>query len=219
MSLIAEIRFYSPELPFMNALATVPSMTLQVEGTVEEHSDQPLVIIWVYGNEFESFEAALEADETIDSVQTVDRFPGRRLYRTRVAETATMVLYPVEAESGISRLSITITANGVDSRIRLPDRDALKVFRQYCEKADVSFSLRGIYEGDESATSGRHELSNKQREALELAITEGYFTVPRKTTLEELSEQLGISRQAASERIRRGCQKLVSNALNVASDQ
>ncbi len=219
MSLIAEIRFYSPDLPFMDALATVPSMTLDVEGTVGEHSDQPLLIIWAYGGAFEPFEAAIEADETIESVQTVNRLSDRRLYRARVAESATMVLYPAEAESGISRLSVTVTANGVDSRVRLPDRNALKVFRQICERADVSFSLRGIYEGEESATNGRHELSKKQREALELAVCEGYFTVPRQITLEELSEQLDISRQAASERIRRGCQKLVSNALNVAADQ
>lgn len=53
----------------------------------------------------------------------------------------------------------------------------------------------------------------EQREALILAVERGYFAVPRETKLEEIAEELGITRQAASERVRRGAETVLRKSL------
>ena len=51
--------------------------------------------------------------------------------------------------------------------------------------------------GDEVA------LSPAQQEALALALERGYFEIPRQGSLIDLSEEIGISDQALSERLHR----------------
>ena len=46
-----------------------------------------------------------------------------------------------------------------------------------------------------------------------MAVEEGYFSVPRGTTLEEIAEEAGITRQAASERVRRGAETVLRKSL------
>lgn len=48
------------------------------------------------------------------------------------------------------------------------------------------------------------KLTDKQKEALGLAISENYYGFPRGTTLEELARRAKISRPAFEERLRRG---------------
>jgi len=46
-------------------------------------------------------------------------------------------------------------------------------------------------------------LSEPQREALTLAVRRGYYDIPRGCTTAELADELGISDQAVTERLRR----------------
>lgn len=46
-----------------------------------------------------------------------------------------------------------------------------------------------------------------------MAVEEGYFSVPRGTKLDEIADQLGITKQAASERVRRGTETVLRKSL------
>ena len=48
----------------------------------------------------------------------------------------------------------------------------------------------------------------KQAEALRMANERGWFEVPRDATLGEIADELGISTQAASDRMRRGMRNI-----------
>ena len=61
-------------------------------------------------------------------------------------------------------------------------------------------------------TSG-DDLSDKQRELLESATNEGYFKVPRETSLAELARAYGMSDQEASEQLRHGLDVLIRETL------
>lgn len=213
MSLIAEIRLSSPDFPLMDALSGVPDMRLRVEQAVAEHSDRPILFLWASGDDFETFEAALKSDTTVEDPTRIEDAGDRRLYRVQVTENTQMVLYPAEVETGTSRLSVSASAQGVDTRLRLPDREALSRFRDICTEQDVCLSLQGVYESNESSTATQYGISSKQQIALQTAIERGYYTVPRETTLEEIAAELNISRQAMSERLRRGCRLLITNTL------
>ncbi|MDG5776545.1 helix-turn-helix domain-containing protein, partial [Haloarculaceae archaeon H-GB1-1] len=56
-------------------------------------------------------------------------------------------------------------------------------------------------------------LSNEQREALILALREGYFDTPSQVSLSELAAELGITQQAMSNRIRRGNKQVLKEIL------
>lgn len=51
-------------------------------------------------------------------------------------------------------------------------------------------------------------LTAKQREMMIAAAEMGYFEVPRQVGLESVASEIGISSQAASERLRRGQHRL-----------
>ncbi|GAA5059049.1 helix-turn-helix domain-containing protein [Haladaptatus pallidirubidus] len=59
----------------------------------------------------------------------------------------------------------------------------------------------------------RAQLTAAQRDALVAAVEHGYYRIPRDIALEDLADSLGISRQAASERLRRGIEQLVTTVL------
>lgn len=213
MSLIAEFRLFNPNFPLMDSLSLVPDMRLRVEQAIAEHSEQPILFLWASGDDFETFESALRSDSTIQDPSRIEDTGDRRLYRVQVTEQTQMVLYPAELEAGTSRLSVSASADGVDTRMRLPDRKALRRFREICEEYDVSLSLHGLYEDDGSPDTSQYGLSSKQQTALQEAVTRGYYTVPRTITLEDLAGELDISRQAASERLRRGSHLLITNTV------
>ncbi|MFB9808291.1 helix-turn-helix domain-containing protein [Haladaptatus pallidirubidus] len=51
------------------------------------------------------------------------------------------------------------------------------------------------------------------------ALESGYYDIPRGISGEELSDDLGISHQALSERLRRAYKNLISNALVVGENE
>jgi predicted DNA binding protein len=61
-------------------------------------------------------------------------------------------------------------------------------------------------------------LTTAQREALVLAVESGYYDIPRTCTTVEVAEELGISDQAVTERLRRAIVNLVDNSLLVAEE-
>jgi predicted DNA binding protein len=56
-------------------------------------------------------------------------------------------------------------------------------------------------------------LTETQREALVLAHERGYYDSPRETSLEEIADELGITQQSLSSRLRRGYRRLVGETL------
>lgn len=68
-------------------------------------------------------------------------------------------------------------------------------------------------DGDRQSRTAAFGLSHQQRDALILALERGYFDVPRGVTLTEIGDELGITQQATSERIRRAAQKVLRSVL------
>lgn len=62
---------------------------------------------------------------------------------------------------------------------------------------------------------GEFGLTAERYEVLTAAAERGYFDVPRRLTMTELAEELDISQQALSERLRRGHGTLIDSALRI----
>lgn len=98
-------------------------------------------------------------------------------------------------------------------RLQFPDHDAAAAFQDQCAAAGVDGSVDAVHERDVPPRAARFRLTEPQRRALAVAAEQGYFEVPRQTSLAGLAEELDVSSQATSERVRRGLDSLVGQAL------
>ena len=98
--------------------------------------------------------------------------------------------------------------------VRFRDHADLTRFHQYYQDNDFPVHVDRVYAPDgESRTEYGFGLTPEQRETLLMAVEKGYFSVPRKTKLEEIAEAVGITQQAASERVRRGAETVLRKSL------
>lgn len=98
--------------------------------------------------------------------------------------------------------------------LRFRDHADLTRFHQFYQAHDFPIHIDRVYAPDESSrTEYGFGLTPEQRETLTLAVEKGYFSVPRETKLDEIAEELGITRQAASERVRRGVETVLRKSL------
>jgi predicted DNA binding protein len=213
MGLIADFTFRHPGLPLMSALEAA-GVELDAEQAVASDPDRPVLFVWASGGDLDAFESAAADDATVESITLIEDADHRRLYRVHVSEETEVPLYPLDDRMQASRLGVTSSADGIDARLRFPDRESLSEYQPMIEEKGVDVTLRRVYGENDAVFGGEFGLSAKQREALETAVDAGYFGVPRQSSLAAIADELGVSRQAVSERLRRGVTTLVQNALD-----
>lgn len=102
--------------------------------------------------------------------------------------------------------------------VTVPDRAALRDAVEAVRETGASVSLRKLERsGGASETSieiDAAEITPKQREAIEIAVSDGYYDEPRETDLGELASQLGVSKSAVSQRLSAVEAKLVSSLVD-----
>lgn len=95
----------------------------------------------------------------------------------------------------------------------LPNRDVITDLVEELRAVSELVSLRRITDGcegvgDEMQEVDLTELTEKQRETLNLAIEGGYYEQPSGLSLKELAADLDVSKQAVSQRLRAAEQAL-----------
>lgn len=211
MSVVAEFQVRSPDLPMEQALESVPAMEIELVTEVGTDPDRPYLFFWARGDDFQAFDAALAADPTVAEVQVYTEFEEEVLYRLRVTAETEVVSYPVLLELGADRLQTVHLDGWWHVRMRFPNRSALSDLHGWYRDRGVEFDLERIY--TDPGHDGASNLTDPQREVLQVALRLGYFEVPRQSSMDEVAEELGISEQAVSERLRRGHKKLVARHL------
>lgn len=92
-------------------------------------------------------------------------------------------------------------------------REAIAEFRTYCQEHEIPIAITAVHAMPPIQAAG-YELTETQREALVLAYERGYFDSPRRTSLEEVAAELGITQQSLSSRLRRGHRRLIKATLD-----
>ncbi|WP_348612511.1 helix-turn-helix domain-containing protein [Halobaculum rarum] len=201
----------SSEFALRHTLEAVPNVEVEIERIVStsEHSAMPLS--WVRGGEREATATALENDPSVEDATLLADFDDEWLYRMEWVDHVKFILQMVTGAD-----ATVLDAYGSGDRWMLramyPDRDALSAVDEFRADHGLTFDVESVrrLDGD---PSGRFGLTAGQYEALTTAAERGFFEVPRGITLQELAEELGISHQALSERIRRGTDALIDDTL------
>ncbi|WP_229114102.1 helix-turn-helix domain-containing protein [Halapricum desulfuricans] len=169
---------------------------------------------WCSGGDFDGFDAALAADETVTDWYVVAEFDERTLYRvqTRWFPPEQPLVFPLFREHDITMLEARRDADGLHLRARFPSRETLREFRRKADAIADRVDVERLYV-ERSPEDPHRKLTDRQREALELAHDRGYFETPSRTTLEDLSTEFGVAPQTLSRHIRDGVEKLVEDAI------
>lgn len=211
MSVILEFTIDQETFELGRVLAGQDAAQVELERIVPA-GDAVMPFFWVRGGTRQTLEIDVKESEYIKNLVAVDEIDDNTLYR-------------VEWVSGYEDLVRGIVANRgtiLEARgdgewyfqLRFLDHQHLADFYNYCTANDLDIHVDRVYTLTEESLQGRlFDLTEEQREALVLAVDRGYFATPRETSMGALAEELDISQQSFSDRLRGGNEKILQNVL------
>jgi predicted DNA binding protein len=211
MATVVKGRVPADEFALYRTLSADPDIECEIERIVETGDEVVMPLVWLRGADHETVAAAITDDPSVTDPTLLTELENEHLYRMEWIADIQLV---VQMLTG-SKATI-IDAYGADGwwylRVLYPTRDSLSATYDFCEANGLTFEVETIREMD-GDPAGRYGLTEKQYEALRLAAERGYFDVPRSVDVNDLADELDISHQALSERLRRAQRVLVEDTL------
>jgi len=211
MSVITEIRIPSDNFELGQILSLEQASAIELE-TLVPSGDATVPLFWIYDPVGNGFLETVERYPTVNSVTEVDVFDDRTLFRLDWDASQDHLFQCILDHEG-QILGATGTAEGWNFEIRFSGREALSRYQTCCEDAHISLEITRIFNPTSPEAGPWYGLSEHQREALTLAVRMGYYDIPRGCTTAELADELGISDQAVTERLRRAIGAFGRHAL------
>lgn len=213
MATIAEFSIPVGSFALRETLPEFPDVSVEADRIVSHSPDVVMPCLWADDGNLSRFERALAADPTVAEIRATASFDQECLYHVEWSEGIRELVREMIDHEGV-----ILEASGRDDqwllRIRFMTREQFDAFREYFEERIPAMGLTQLF----TPMHPRHtrgDVTSEQHEALTTAAELGYFAVPRNATIEEVAEELGISHQAVSERLRRGTENVVRDVLTV----
>jgi hypothetical protein len=211
---IAEIELAATEFALAKTLSTHPDLEFEIVRMAAHEQDHIMPYVRVSGDTTDGVSETLDTDPSVEELRLLDDLGDEQLYRMHWIDDIRSVLHMV-----LEQQATVVEMHGHDDRwflrVLFPDRDALSATHEFCTDHELTFTIRNIHDLQGSVGRGEFGLTPEQYEALVRAAERGYFDVPRKATMGELADELGVSQQALSERLRRGHKTLINSALRI----
>ncbi|MFP8951663.1 helix-turn-helix domain-containing protein [Natrialbaceae archaeon A-arb3/5] len=206
MATLVEFVLAAEEFPLGELFDSLPTVSIELERIVPT-SDSLFPYIWIRGTSRDEVETVLENARATAAVSLVDDLGDRGLLYRTAWNPDVDGLVEVIAESNATLLSAVGKRGQWTFQLRVVDHAELGVFQDRCQERGIRISVSRIQPLEYTTEDG--ELTPAQLEALELAFQRGYFDDPRRVTLDELSNELRITRQSLAGRLRRGHRNLL----------
>lgn len=210
MAVIAEISVPSDQFALGRLFDEHPDVAVELERIVPLQVDT-IPLFWIAGAAPEEVEPTMRDDPLTAEVRLLTEQEGRSLFEVRWDQTVNGLVQSL-AESDAEVLRAEGAADRWTFRLLFENRAKLADFRDRCRANGVQVHLNALSNptlpGDEE-----DGLTSEQYEIIATAYERGFWEIPRGTTIGELADLVGISSNAASQRMRRGLDKLVGRAL------
>lgn len=204
-------RLPTEEFALDETLTTVPDLSVECASLVTAGETGPLPLLWFQTTNPEMLAAALENDPTVIAADALVHTDDRHLYRMEWEPSLGWLCQLLLTSQAILQTA-SASERHWHVEILYPSRETLSQTSEYCEQYNLSFEIDAIHTLDPDQTT-QYGLTPPQYEALTLACERGYFTVPREVDLETVADDLGVSHQALSERLRWGHKTLINSML------
>ncbi|WP_066412698.1 helix-turn-helix domain-containing protein [Halorubrum aethiopicum] len=214
MTVRTEFRLRSAALPLVSIPATLPPEEIECTHALCLEPDARVFHVEIDA-EHDVSEAELDALEEVVTVTPLGERRERSAFKLTVElDDAIAPAFDPERFDGAKMKSTTITADGWRETKEFRDYETFHDFHTTFENHGISVDLISItsdqFPPNDAARDG---LTDRQREALELAVSRGYYESPRQVTAAELAEELDISQPSLSSLLRRGERRLLTASL------
>jgi predicted DNA binding protein len=211
MSVIAEFSIEADQFLLGRIIADFPDIAVEIERVVPT-GNRIMPYIWGYGEDLDEFVTAMQEHPNVKSITAVDQVDNQALYKIEWEDPTEQLI------AGIAETTATILKAHSDDmwtfEIRFEDHEGLAAFNEYCVSHSIEFRLERVSAlTDSEYFQESYALTEPQYEALSLAVERGYFEIPREVTYKELADELDISEQAVSERVRRATNKVLRSTM------
>ncbi len=211
MASIAVFSVTASTFPLGSVFDDLPEVTVELERIVP--TGQVVVpYFWVYGADREAVLDAFSDRPGVSNIEPVDSIDEGVLLRAEWDYDVHGIKRGIY-ESGLTLLSAEGSSDEWRFELRAPDRTSLSTFQSYCQENGIALELTRLYTLSERGTDRAYGLTEPQVDGLTLAFDRGYFDSPRRTSLEELADELGVSRPAVADRLRRGLRNLLASTV------
>jgi predicted DNA binding protein len=211
VSVIARISVPAEAFALGEVLEIREGIRVRLESMIPT-GESTVPFFWVPSDDADGVESALRGSSLVDEVNVIDEVDGETLFRVEWSAEVDGLIDAIEATDGVI-LEGTGKGDDWSFELRFPNHAGLSGFYRACVDEGIGLELEQVHEPLGRGSGRGFGLTDGQQEALALALAEGYFDVPRRTTLVELAADLGVSDTAASQRIRRGLTSLLSATL------
>lgn len=202
MSVIVDVAVPTDDFTLGAALSANPDIRLSLERIIPiEQTFVPY--LWASNDDLDEIKEAFTQEDDVESFIVADTVNDEALVRVDWAEQVNGFLEAL-VETNAAVLEGTGEADTWHFQLRFDSHETLSEFYKRCTEAGIRLQIEGVHNPGRTADLAiRYDLTDEQRETLQLALEEGYFDVPRGINLTELAAKLGISDSAVSQRLRR----------------
>ena len=215
MSVIVELTVPPTEFQLGRILSVESAAKITLK-TMVPLGTQAVPLFQVVGETDDSFQSDVNAHEVVSDINVVNKHDGTVLYALDWTVAADTFLdrirthdgHILEAEGGQDRWTI---------QIRFPSHDTLAAFQADCNDTQTPIDIKRIFNPTNPDAGAWYGLTAPQRETLVFAVEQGYYSLPREASTVAVADEFDISDQAATERLRRAIDTLVSNTLELTA--
>lgn len=215
MSVILTITLPASEFDIGRVIEAVDGVHVELESIVPL-GDQAMPILEVHDCDHESFARRLDDHNAVASVVAIDQSEDIATYAVEWSADLDS-FYQALSDHHAAILKAIKDDDQWEFDLRFPSHESLSAFHDQIHENEIRLDVRRVSRSNQPEFDPQSRLSPAQREALELAISEGYYSIPRQTTTAELGTMLGISDQAVIERLRRAMAALGEEYLLTAN--
>jgi len=150
----------------------------------------------IIGPDVDAVAETMESYETVTETTVLEEGPQRR--RVQVETTVPVLLNAIQAAGIPLDLPVEIADGVLELEVTVP-QEKLSVLGETLDQFGISYTVECIQQETDSETL----LTERQQWLLREAIDRGYYDTPRRITLVELADEVGIAKSTCSEILHR----------------
>jgi len=212
MVLSAELYVEHRDMALVPTIRALPEATVRVVSDAGTDPQHDVHYFRIEASDFDDVEAALADDHTVASYSVVFAADHHRIYCIEYSDEVILIT-PAITDIGGLTLESRSESNGWVLEVQFESHDVLYALSEYASQHGIQLDVIRLDHTAKTYDRRDYGLTEPQREALLAAYVNGYYDDPRRISLEELTEYLGISPTAASGRLRRASARLVEAVL------
>ncbi|MFC6718953.1 helix-turn-helix domain-containing protein [Natrialbaceae archaeon GCM10025810] len=211
MAIEASFTVKQADFPLSAVFEQLTDVTIELDRIVPT-GEAIIPYFWISADDTGKLTTDLSADIGIEQVKIIDQVEKQMFVRIDWNLTHESIL------TAIVNTDITLLSGiGKEKRwtfeVRASEQQDLSDFQTYCQDHDIPIELTELHAISSLRSDREYDLTDGQRNALIIAYSNGYYDSPRDATQDDLADELGITRQAVSSRLKRGMRRLVASTL------